>query len=487
MIRIFYALLLSLIFYKSTLRASAEEFILSETNLINEANNSSEIDRIELSFFQQQANYHLMLDDYTLSLESEIREERSKETPIENRNQVIDRFSGASLGINQPLPNGITFGIGYTNEKSSTIGLSDFSFSRSKLVGKIVVDLLKDFLGRTSFSELKDLELGSEVAKLSREIDTKVFHLRLRRLFWDYVVAHESSKIAQEMLRSDRKELKLAKEKLLVDAADEGDIARLSSQVSERQAQYLQSEANMKQLEEQFKQLLPQLSRQSFKLGNYDKTQRINQFFTCLDFIESHKETPLDNSLFDELVQLKRKQLSYRQKSLDAYSEVDIKLEGELGMVGSEVSRSKANKNLFEDPEGFAAIGLRLEVPIDRKRKDSEKTQLRVAQKQFDAESKELLSRLDSLHLTIVDAINLIRGVLDNRKKNSKQLKIALQDSQIKYRQARITSQQLLQEQDRFFNNELALISLQRDLLNFMLDYFALFTETPCELNEIQR
>ena len=486
MTRIYCIFLFALVFQQNTPTATAEEFIISERNLIKEASNSSEIDRIELSYLQEETNYLRTLDDYTLSLEGELRAERSNERPVENSNQVVDRFSSASLGINQPLPNGMTFGVGYANEKSSTIGLSDFSFSRSKFVGRIVIDLLKDFLGRTSFSELKDSELGSDAAKLSREIDTKVFHLRLRRLFWDYVVAHESRNIAQKMLRSDRNELKLAKEKRQVDAADEGDIARLSSQVRERQAQNLQFEANMKQLEEQFKQFLPQLSRRSFKMGDYNKTQKIKQFFTCLDLIESHKDTPLDNSLFDELVQLKRRQLSYREKSLDAYSDVDIRLEGELGIVGSETNRQDANENLFEDPESFAAIGLRVEVPIDRKRKDTEKMQLKVAQKQFEAESKELLSRLDSLHLTIVEAINLIRGVLDNRRKNSKQLTIALKDSQTKYRQARITSQQLLQEQDRFFNNELALISLQRDLLNFMLDYFALFTETPCQLNELQ-
>ena len=451
---------------------SAENFILSEGNLIRESTNSSEIDRIELSLLQSEANYRTTLDNYALVLNGEVREERTGEESIEDRNQITDRLSTGSLGVSQPLPSGMTLGLDYKNKKNSSIGFSDFSYSQSKLVGTITIDLLRDFLGRTSISELKDVEIGASAAKLTRKIDTKVFHLRLRRLFWDYIVAHESRGITRNMLRSDRKELKLAKEKRLVDAADEGDIARLSSQVSERTARQLQFEGTMKQLEEQFKQLLPQLSKRSFQVGNYYKDKKIKQFFACLDLIESHKDTPLENSLFDELVNMKKKQLAYRQKSLDTYSDVDVKLEGELGFVGSDTNRSDANDHLISDPEGFGAVGVRVTVPLDRKRRDSEETQLKVAQKQFDAESKELLSRLDSLHLTIVDAINLIKGVLENRGQNSKYLSIALKDSREKYRQARITSQQLLDEQDRYFNNELELISLQRDLLNFMLDYF---------------
>lgn len=476
-----YALLFSFCFCLSLL--DAETFILTEKNLIKEIESSPEIDRIELEYLNSAISYRDKLDDFQLSLDADLREERTNEEPVNAASFIRGSSKTNSIGINQPLPYGISVGAGYSINKFNTSGIG--SASQARFTGNISVDLFRDFLGRTTFSELKDVELGFEGAELSRKINRKVFQLRLRKLYWDYLAAYESMLISEGMLKSDEKELKLAKEKFKIDAADEGDVARLASQVAERQAQKLNFEGTMKRLEADFKSLLPTIKGMKIKIGDFKKKDKIEEFYACLALIEKQKETPLYYSFFDELVEFKRKQLKYRQKAFDAYSDIDLKLNAEAGLIGTDDSANDAFDDLNSDKDTFAAIGVSVSVPLDSKRRNTEEVQLKAAKRQFQAESKELLAELKAFHETIVDAISLIKGVIENRVSNSSKLMLALEDSRLKYRQARITSQQLLQEQDRYFSNELQVISTQRDLIQLMLDYFAFFTEMPCKLNQV--
>lgn len=85
----------------------------------------------------------------------------------------------------------------------------------------------------------------------------------------------------------------------------------------------------------------------------------------------------------------------------------------------------------------------------------------------------------------MIRSVTLLKQVVANQKINSFNLAKSLKVSQKKYKQARITVEQLVQEQDGFLNSNLAEIETKLNIINTLLDYFSVYTETPCNLNRI--
>jgi hypothetical protein len=54
-----------------------------------------------------------------------------------------------------------------------------------------------------------------------------------------------------------------------------------------------------------------------------------------------------------------------------------------------------------------------------------------------------------------------------------------------KYQQARASVNDLVQDQDALLSSELITIDTKLAVLNVILDYLAVYTETPCDFNRI--
>ena len=52
-----------------------------------------------------------------------------------------------------------------------------------------------------------------------------------------------------------------------------------------------------------------------------------------------------------------------------------------------------------------------------------------------------------------------------------------------KYNQARIPEYVLIQDQDALLSSDLSIVDTQLAILNTLLDYFVVFTQTPCSFN----
>lgn len=466
-----------------TVALSEETFVLTESSIMAFLEKSPEISRIKSNVLAQEFNYKKSKDPFSWSLEGTASTESSRERSVVAQVPVTSKASLLSLEFNRPFSNGIDIGIGYSQQKVSSFV---DNAATNRFVGKVDIDLFKNFLGRNSKAVLQDAKFGYEAAKLQGKIDEKALRFRVRSLFWNYIAAKESKDLADELLASSTKQLKLVRRKLRSDVADSGDIARFSSQVSERQSQSLQFEASMRQFEVNFGEFFPELAGKKISLGNYDKSKTMASFYQCLGVIEAQKEVPKQYTLFDEIIDLRRKQLEEQKKSILTTSDIDLKLSGEIGLVGTGIGTSAASSSLTDDGNDFNSVALTLSMPLDGKKRETEKVQIQLAEAQIDAEVRALDARFSSLHNRVVENIKLIKKVIESRSENNDFLKKALLDSRKKYRQARLTSQQLLQEEDKYLSNAIQLITTQRDLLLFMFDYLSLFTETPCQLNEVQ-
>ena len=72
-----------------------------------------------------------------------------------------------------------------------------------------------------------------------------------------------------------------------------------------------------------------------------------------------------------------------------------------------------------------------------------------------------------------------------SQKQNTLALEKRLQVQNRKFREARVSANDLILDQDALLNSNLTTISTQLEIINTIFDYLVVFTETPCEFNRI--
>ena len=75
--------------------------------------------------------------------------------------------------------------------------------------------------------------------------------------------------------------------------------------------------------------------------------------------------------------------------------------------------------------------------------------------------------------------------MMTTTKTNTTRNKDSLKSVEKKYAQARLDVYQLIGEQERSLNNDLAMVDTQLQIVKAVLEYLSLFSEFPCEFNQI--
>jgi outer membrane protein TolC len=78
-----------------------------------------------------------------------------------------------------------------------------------------------------------------------------------------------------------------------------------------------------------------------------------------------------------------------------------------------------------------------------------------------------------------------LREVIKSQKETNKYLAQSLKVSKRKYKQARISLQELIGEQDSHLQSQLQEIDSNLAIVNTLIDYFSIYMDTPCEFNRI--
>src|SRR5690606_11404937 len=102
-------------------------------------------------------------------------------------------------------------------------------------------------------------------------------------------------------------------------------------------------------------------------------------------------------------------------------------------------------------------------------------------------DEKRLLASINSTdaqvvntHQQLVKSIGLLTDVIESQKVSSEQLGKRLRLMKKKYEQARVSVNDLVNDQDALLNSELTTIDTQLQILNTLFDYLVVYTETPC-------
>lgn len=463
-------------------KSFAADFSLSENSLFELINNNPpSIQKIEASFLSVDVNRAQANDQFAPTLEASTNVVDSDEKSLSSFVPVTQKYKSFSVLATKPLKYGVAVGAKYFTEKSTNNFLSNATTNGYGV--SLSVDLYKDLFGRTSRANLELTENSSQRAQLEKEIQIAGFKNNIRKIYWSLVANKEALRISKVLLASSEKQLKNALRRFRSGVADKGEVARYRSQISSRKAGLISIKWDESQLQHQLKLLLPELSKSSLTLSAYNIDETVSKVLACSAKIKKFTDAPMDYTKYDEVVALLTSENVSKEKIVGNYNKMDLKLLGDYESTGKAFSQSDAFDDLKDDGRSKVSVGLQLVIPLGSTKKETRVIQEKIVRDTYLSAKKENLGRVHTYHSQTVKSVDLLNEIVFNQKENTKHLKESLKTTTRKYNQARITAQQLVQEQDAYLQSNLDEISTKLAVISLLLDYFNVFTETPCGLN----
>jgi outer membrane protein TolC len=441
------------------------------------------VQQIEASFLQTQADLAASKDKYSYRLEAEGSKTTSKEKSLNQFIPVVSSASSYSVGIVKPTKYGIKLGAGTFGRKSSNNLLSDgasvgFSFS-------MTMDLYRNFLGKNSKASLDKNGLSVERAKLEKKVSLKTFESNLRKIYWSLVANAESIRVTKELLNLSKKQLQDSLKRQKSSVADAGEVARYYSQVSSRSSSVLSLKYHRAEIIRSIKELLPELANKKVELGSYNVEEAIVSVLACSARIASQPSAPLQYTPYDEIVKVIDQEEALEIGIENTYDSADLSLTSEFNTTGKDFGYGNAIEDFTANGKPSVNIGLKLVIPFGSKKSTTQDLRKKVIRKRARAVNSERIGKVEAFHTQTAEAIILLNQVVMNQKANSQYLSKSVAETKKKYSQARATVQELVIEQDTLLQSSLDEIQTNLTVMNTLLDYFSIYTETPCDLNRI--
>jgi outer membrane protein TolC len=233
------------------------------------------------------------------------------------------------------------------------------------------------------------------------------------------------------------------------------------------------------------KQLLPDLNNTEVVLGEYSVAKTVQQVLKCSEVIRSFKTPPLKYSPYDEIVELLQQEEVFQKKIASAYDDPSLKLIGEYSSVGRGFGVDASTDDLKDNPRARTSIGVAFSIPLGSQKKSTGQVSEKLIENRYKAQALGQLSKITAFHSETADIIGILKDVVHNQKETNKYLGKSLKESRKKYRQARISLQELISEQDSLLQSSISEIDTNLAIINTLMDYFSIYTEIPCELNRI--
>lgn len=478
----------------------------SETIVLNEdvlqkfaQTNSPRLDEIEAAFLNVNLTQNQISEKYAPELFGQYAHAETREKAIVRFQPVFSPIDQAQIGVRQNLAHGFSTSVAAITDQRSA-GPTAFSgrfrnATTTTLRFTMQMDLWRDLLGRMSKAEIESAGLERQRAEMEKEIARKTFKLSLRRLYWSLVANHESMKIYGELLKSAELLSQETTRRYKNSIAEADEVARYDALVASRQGSmtYLmyQKEALLKQLQN----LVPELSAKEISLGDYDVPKTIQEVLACTAGIATEKTVPYQYTTYDEIVTLIRKNREQRDLLNSRYSDIDVKLFGTAKSTGVSSDPTGVNGNRgsyggsIDDQKNNNRTGYELGVmftmPLGDAKKNTERTKELYDQKRLQASLTNTDNQIINAHTSFARSITYLNDVVRAQRISSTALEKRLRLMRRKYEQARVSVNDLVQDQDALLSSELTTIDVRLQIINTLFDYLVVFPETPCAFNRI--
>lgn len=390
------------------------------------------------------------------------------ETGVKKRSQL-----GSSLEV-----------MAFTDQQSAA-GSSIDEATRTGVALGFNFDLWKNFLGRVDKAEVSDRKLQSEKVKIETQIQRHGYLIELRKLYWSLVANREQIRIANNLLLTSQKQLKDALSRKRAFIADKAEIHRYKAQVSSRQATIKSLEYQRDTMMERLKREVPQLANQQLILAPINLDRAYKEVFVCAESVGQYKQVPWQNTQIDELVAVVEKSYESQKTIADRYSDVDVQLQSKFQFSGVDKGYSDSFDDFSSNSKNGYQVGLQIAVPIGKSDERAKKSLVRLQKNRFLMEKNKLVGEIQAKHVQTSSLVDLLRASIRSLGDNGNNLEASIAASQKKFKQARISLNALINEQDMLLNTRLTEIDAKLKVINTLLDYYKTFTKDPCKVNQM--
>ncbi len=462
---------------------TVDTVVLSENfvdKLVSET--TPNIQQIEASYLSVKKSYLALEDALSFSLDSESSVYESKERLLSAFDGgVTNNYNSFSLGINKPTSYGVDFELSAFSEKTTNAFISGAAKAGMSL--SMTMDLFEDFLGRKTRSNLKTSYLELKRAELEKKVNQKTFYSNLKKIYWGLVANSERKRLLTTLAELAKTQFEEAKRRKKSGVADSGEVARYRSQWTTRKASLLSLKYQRGEIIKSLKELIPELNDKNIELAPYSVDKTIVEVLSCSAQIASYKEAPFQFTPYDEIVSFLKEEEVLSQKVNETYDNPTVKLVGEYSNVGRDYGISNARSNFNSDGRDVTSLTLQVSIPFGGRKRKTEEVLKEMTKKSYRAKAQSYLSRIRSYHTETARIITILKDVVQNQRETNYHLAQSIKVSQRKFKQARISVQELISEQDAHLESQLNEIQTNLTIINTLMDYFSIYTDIPCEIN----
>lgn len=478
--------------------AQAQSLLLSEALLEKLAQQGSpQLAEIEAAFLSAQVRKGEINEDFAPELFGQASYSETNERALISFQPIFSPVKQAQLGVRQDLKYGVSTSASVvTDQRSSSSSPLAGTFTNATtttLNFTVQIDVWKDLFGRLSKARLETAQLEAKSAELQKEIQTKTFQISLRRLYWSLVANNEALKISEALLKTAKTQAQEAAQRLRNAVADADEVARYKAQVAARQGSVLYLKYQRETFLKQLRNLLPELGVKDLKIEGYDIANTLTEVLACTTIIATQKGVPYDFTKYDEVVGFLRKIRANNATINSRYAGPDVELFGTVKTTG--VSSEEGGLREYRGSYGGSIddienhnrsgyqVGVNFTMPIGSAQKSTQKTKELYDEKRLQASIRGTESQVINTHVQLVKSIGLLNEVIASQRTASLELGKRLVGMKKKYEQARVSVNDLIQDQDAYLNSELTTIDTQLQILNTIFDYLVVYTDTPCSFN----
>lgn len=474
-----------LIFSTSFSKAIADDvnsFTLSKKSMIEEAyNNSPTLERLKSAALSSSFNKNQYLENFQPQLEGDTNYFKTNQKQFIEFAPITTPVTNASLGVKKDFISGVRLGA-YNRFNKQRVGSFGNNVVNSVAV-EFSMDLYKNLFGKDSKSRLSYLEYEDEISQIQKSIDKEIFLINLSRIYYSIILTQEAINVSNKILEVYKKQEADARIRYRNGITDLSEVNRRASQVSSKRVDIFNLQNNKENLILNLKELLPTISDKEIKLADYDFEKEMKYFSHIVKDVRSQEKTPMHYTQYDEVISLIEKSYQKQKRFTNNYSDLDLELYSTYEHFGQDESVRQTFDETYKDAQDSYQVGVRLNVPLGKTKKNSKDLQLALQKAQFLAKKSENLAKIQARHTQSLRNLEILRQAKIYQNENSKNLQNILRISEKKYKQARIPIRDLIEDQEFYLQSLLGEIDIKMSIINQIHDYLAVFTNTSFSLS----
>ncbi len=477
-----------LIFLSLKLFAAQEQLMVDEEKLSLWArSNSPAALMAKLKATNAEFQEKSFSSDFETQSITSIRYEESDEDPVINVQPVISPFKFYSTAISKTFTTGTSVSL-TAFQQSLTAEGAPFSFDNNAQTGvnlSLSFDLWRNFLGRSNHNQYKSFVAQRKRGNLESQIALKEFEMNVRKIYWSVLAMDERISITEKRLDAAKKQLNDVRARRSQGVADNGDVSRIASLVNSREGIILSFQRERSNLIAQLAANITEFENRSLVFPSIDLNKEAPSFYQCIQQIDVYQKQVESYSFLPDIIALLEEELQREFQVADALNGPDIELTGELQKSNAEQGIGNSLDNFDNNDNSGWAVGVSVSIPLENTVNKAEKAAKLIAKQNYQAQILRARLKLKSEYKRTQENLRLLKAALEKQIENSGNLDTTVRVANRKFRQARLSVNTLIQEEDNLFASLLQEVDLKLLVITELYDFFKTFNRFPCNLNQM--